>query len=217
MKLSQLTEVLFTPSLLKGKDFPAASKGFCDGTLPGLKVHPDLRKKDGTVKLIAKFIEFYKIINVRTPYADIYMRNLNGAVIRTLKYENLNGAVIRTLKYENLNGAVIRTLKYENLNGAVIRTLKYENLNRAVIPTLNYQNLNGAVILTLKYENLNGAVILTLNYENLQKLIDMSNFTKEIANKSGKRVKCLTKDTGNCLSQTCHGLPLPIHLLDTTH
>ena len=116
-----------------------------------------------------------------------------------------------------MNGAVIRTLKYENLNGAVIRTLKYENLNRAVIPTLNYQNLNGAVILTLKYENLNGAVILTLNYENLQKLIDMSNFTKEIANKSGKRVKCLTKDTGNCLSQTCHGLPLPIHLLDTTH
>ena len=46
----------------------------------------------------------------------------------------------------------------------------------------------------------------TPNCQNLQKLIDLSNFAKEIANKSGKRVRCLTKDTGNCLCQTCNGL-----------
>lgn len=46
----------------------------------------------------------------------------------------------------------------------------------------------------------------------------MSNFAKEIASKSGKLVRCLTKDTGNCLSQACKGLvELSIHLLGTTH
>ena len=37
------------------------------------------------------------------------------------------------------------------------------------------------------------------------KLIHMSNFAKEIANKSSKRVESLRKDTGNCLSKTCNG------------
>ena len=44
----------------------------------------------------------------------------------------------------------------------------------------------------------NRAVIGTPNNENLQKRIDMKHFAKEIARKSRKLVRCLTKDTGNC-------------------
>ena len=64
-------------------------------------------------------------------------------------------------------------------------------------------------------QDLNSAVIRTLN---LQKLIHMSNSAKEIANKWGKRVRSLTKDTGNCLSNTCYGLvELSIHILGKTY
>ena len=46
----------------------------------------------------------------------------------------------------------------------------------------------------------------------------MNNFAKKIANKIGKRVRCLTEDTENCLSQTCNRLvDLSIHLLCITH
>ena len=51
--------------------------------------------------------------------------------------------------------------------------------------------------------NLNRAFICTSNDEKLQKLIDMSNFAKEIAKKSRKHARCLAKNTWNSLSQTC--------------
>lgn len=47
---------------------------------------------------------------------------------------------------------------------------------------------------------LNRGVIHIPDDENLQKLNKMRNISKEIANKSGKSVRCLTEDTGNCLS-----------------
>lgn len=46
----------------------------------------------------------------------------------------------------------------------------------------------------------------------------MRSSAKEIANKSGKRVRYLTKGTVCYLSQTCNSLvELSIHLLGTTH
>ena len=67
-------------------------------------------------------------------------------------------------------------------------------------------------------QDLNRVIIRTPNDENLLKLIDMSNFAKEIANKSGKCAKYLTKDTENCLSQTCNKLvDLSTHLLGKTN
>ena len=93
---------------------------FCDETLSALKVHPDLENNDGTVKLTAKFIEFWKIVDVHIPFAGMFER-------------------------------------------------------------------------------------FELRCHSYYKLIHMSNFAKEIANKSSKRVESLRKDTGNCLSKTCNG------------
>ena len=55
--------------------------------------------------------------------------------------------------------------------------------------------------LDIHSRDLNRALIRTPNDEHLQKLTDMSNFSKEIANKIGKRFRCLKKDTRNCLAQ----------------
>ena len=53
-------------------------------------MHRDLDNNDRTVKFIAKFIGFWKILNVHTPFADIRLSDLNRAVIRTLNDENCN-------------------------------------------------------------------------------------------------------------------------------
>ena len=77
------------PNLSKGKEFAPAYKFFSGETLPALKVNPDLEVNDGTVKFIAIFIEFWKIINVYIPYANIRLRDLNRAIIRTPNDEKL--------------------------------------------------------------------------------------------------------------------------------
>ena len=41
----------------------------------------------------------------------------------------------------------------------------------------------------------NRAVASSLDHENLDKLIEISNFAKEIASKTSKRAKCLSKKT----------------------
>ena len=60
-----------------------------DETFSILIVHPDLENNDETVKSIAKFIEFWKTVNVHTPYADIRLRDLIRPVIRTSNNKNL--------------------------------------------------------------------------------------------------------------------------------
>ena len=139
-KLSKLTKVSVYAKPIERQWVSTSLQVSCDETLSTFKVHPDLENNDATVKCIAKFIEFWKTVNIHTAYADIHWRDLKRTVIRNP------------------------------------------------------------------------------NDNNLQKPIDMSNFAKEMTNKSGRSVRCLTKDTGNCLSQTCNGLvELSINFLDTTH
>ena len=54
--------------------------------------------------------------------------------------------------------------------------------------------------------NSNHVVVKSPDHENLAKSIEMSNFTKKIANKTCKRVRYLTKGTGNRLAQACNEL-----------
>ena len=59
------------------------------------------------------------------------------------------------------------------------------------------------------------SAIYTRNDHNLNKLLDIATLAHEMTNKGGQRIKTLTKDTGNALFQTCHGLrELSIHLLE---
>ena len=70
----------------------------------------------------------------------------------------------------------------------------------------------------VRLQDLNKAVSRTPNDWNLQTLIDISNYSKNIASESDKCVRLLTKDTGNCLSQNCNSsVELTIHLVGTVH
>ena len=114
---------------------------FCDETLSELKSHPDPHENEGTIIFISKVVEFWKICNVHSPYADICLKDSNRAAIASA------------------------------------------------------------------------------NDDNLSKLSAMGDFAIQIKKtEKGKRVKLLTRDTANCLAQTCYGLvQLSKYLLDTTH
>ena len=57
--------------------------------MSALKVHPDLQNVDGTVLFLSTFIEFWKIVNVHGPYADVRLIDPNRAVIRSSDDANL--------------------------------------------------------------------------------------------------------------------------------
>ena len=68
----------------------------------------------------------------------------------------------------------------------------------------------------VRLQDLNEAYSRTPNDWNLQGLIDISNYSKNIASESDKCVSFLTKDRGNCLSQNCNSsVELTIHLVGT--
>ena len=58
---------------IKGQKLSICLQVFCDETPSALKVYPDVKNNDQTVRFLVKFIEFWKIVNVRTPYADIVL------------------------------------------------------------------------------------------------------------------------------------------------
>ena len=62
------------------------------------------------------------------------------------------------------------------------------------------------------------AAITSPNDESLNKLLLVSRFAEEQAKYNGKRFKSLTKDTANCLYQTCNGMvELSKYLLSSSH
>ena len=57
--------------------------------MSAIKVHLDLQNVDGTVLFLSKFIQFWKIVNVHGPYADVRLIDPNRAVIRSSDDANL--------------------------------------------------------------------------------------------------------------------------------
>ena len=65
----------------------------CDETVSVLKVYLNEEINDQTVRFIVTIIEFWKIVNAHTPYADIVLLYLNRVAIRTLNdkdFQKLN-------------------------------------------------------------------------------------------------------------------------------
>ena len=138
--MSSLTEVAVYPKPIERQKVSTYLQVFCDETLPALRVHPKLKNNEGTIGFLSYFIDFWKIVNVHSPYSNIRMRDPDRAAITSPNDESLN------------------------------------------------------------------------------KLLLVSRFAEEQAKYNGKRFKSLTKDTANCLYQTCNGMvELSKYLLSSSH
>ena len=68
VKMSKLTYVAANPKPIERQKVDSCLKVFCDKTVDALKFHPGMQDEnvDGTVTLITKITEFWKIINVKS-------------------------------------------------------------------------------------------------------------------------------------------------------
>ena len=138
--MSSLTEVAVYPKPVERQKVSTCLQVFCDETLSALRVHPELKNNEGTIEFLSFFIDFWKIVNVHSPYSNIRMRDPDRAAITSPNDESLN------------------------------------------------------------------------------KLLLVSRFAEEQAKYNGKGFKSLTKDTANCLYQTCNGMvELSKYLLSNSH
>ena len=75
--MSKLTEVSVYPKPIERQKVITCLQVFCDESLSALKSHPDLHENEGTIIFISKVVEFWKICNVYSPYADICLKDSN--------------------------------------------------------------------------------------------------------------------------------------------
>ena len=61
------------PKPIERQKVDTCLKVFCDETVDALKFHPGMQDKnvDGTVTLITKIIEFWKIVNVKSSFKGL--------------------------------------------------------------------------------------------------------------------------------------------------
>ena len=88
--MSKLMEVSVYSKRIERQKVITCLQVFCDEILSALKSHPDLHENEGTVIFISKVVEFWKICNVRSPYADIFLKDSNRAAIASANDDNLN-------------------------------------------------------------------------------------------------------------------------------
>jgi hypothetical protein len=85
VKLSKLTEVSVFPQPIERQKVSTCLKVFCDETYAALKVQPQISEQisncDGTATFISKFLEFWKIVNVKGPYEDTRFNDSDRKVI----------------------------------------------------------------------------------------------------------------------------------------
>ena len=94
VKMSKLTYVAANPKPTERQKVDTCLKVFCDETVDALKFHPGMQDEnvDGTVTLITKIIEFWKIINVKSSFAGLRLNDsLRDAVLSStdLRLEDL--------------------------------------------------------------------------------------------------------------------------------
>ena len=75
--MSKLTYVAANPKPIEKQKVNTCLKVFCNETADALKFHPGMQDEnvDGTVTLITKIIEFWKIVNVKTSFEEIWLND----------------------------------------------------------------------------------------------------------------------------------------------
>ena len=85
VKMSKLTYVAANPKPIERQKVETCLKVFCDETCSALKLNQEMqtRNVDGTVLFLKKFIKFWKIVNVKSPFEGVRLNDENRTVINT--------------------------------------------------------------------------------------------------------------------------------------
>ena len=90
VKLSKLTEVSVTPKPIERQRVSTVLQVFHEKSITALKVHSEIDNVDGTINFLEIILEFWNIVNVKNPYADIVLRDPLRATINSPDDEKLH-------------------------------------------------------------------------------------------------------------------------------
>ena len=90
VKLSRLTEVSVTTKPIERQRVSTVLQVFHKKTITALKEHSEIDNVDGTINFLEIILEFWNIVNVKSPYADIVLRDPLRATINSPDDEKLH-------------------------------------------------------------------------------------------------------------------------------
>ena len=88
VRLSKLTEVSVTPKPIERQRVSTVLQVFHEKTITALKEHSE--NVDGTINFLEIILEFWNIVNVKSTYADIVLRDPLRATINSPDDEKLH-------------------------------------------------------------------------------------------------------------------------------
>lgn len=89
VKMSRLSEVAVFPSPIERQKVSFCLQIFCEETISALKNHPNIKDANDTVLFLETVLQFWKIVNVHSPYEDVRRRDPNCGVIKEVNDDNL--------------------------------------------------------------------------------------------------------------------------------
>ena len=89
VKMSKLSNVSVTPKPIERQKVSTVLEVFHEKTIAALKQHNELQDVDGTVEFLELILEFWNIVNVKSPYANIVLLDPLRAAIKSPEDVNL--------------------------------------------------------------------------------------------------------------------------------
>ena len=89
-KLSKLSEVSVSPKPIERQKVSFVLQVFNEKTISALKNHSGIKGAEGTITFLEIILQFWKIVNVKGPYADIVLRDPLRQRVNTYDDENLH-------------------------------------------------------------------------------------------------------------------------------
>ena len=109
VKLSKLTEVSVAPKPIERQKVSTVLEVFHEKTIAALKEHDEIENADGAVDFLELILEFWNIVNVKSPYADIVLLDPLRAAINSPDDANLQkllkiSAIVEKMGKKNTEG-----------------------------------------------------------------------------------------------------------------
>ena len=92
VKLSKLNKTSLNPKPIERQSVDTCLHVFCEETIVALKTHPGIYKDavNGTISFLGKIVNFWKVVNVKGPGADLRFKDQLRGVIKSPDDPQLN-------------------------------------------------------------------------------------------------------------------------------
>lgn len=135
VKMSKLTNISVYPKPIERQKVKFCMQVFCETTIAALQTHPDLTDIQDTAMFMSKVLEFWNIVNTKSPFSDVRLRDETRSVIRNKNDVNLQ----KLLEFGNMALEMSRPTNNKTCDGKRFQSLT-KDTGKAIWHTCNGLN-----------------------------------------------------------------------------